>query len=280
MDLKNNDTDTFGEQRVSTGLLLAAGTGSRLSPLTDFIPKCLVEVNGIPILDRLIHSLQLHDFKRLVIVLGHQANCIREYLGERAGGMEITYITSPVYETTNNIYSLWLAGKAINEPFLLMESDLIFDAPMIENLLIPDRIAIARLQPWMEGTTVSIDNRHRVQSFCCGDSGPPRGIQYKTVNIYSLSQVAWQLVWERLNKHISANRVNSYYEAVFAELTREGLLSFAPVFFGSNRWYEIDTLDDLHAAERMLIPHPLTCLGGVGNRPAPYTIESQALNDK
>lgn len=280
MDLKRIDTITFGDQRVSTALLLAAGTGSRLSPLTDITPKCLVEVNGIPIIDRLIYSLHLHGFKRLVIVLGHQAKCIREHLGDHAGGMKIIYITSALYETTNNIYSLWLARKAIKEPFLLIESDLVFDAPMLENLLKPNSIAVANLQPWMEGTTVTIDKHQQIQSFWCGDLEPPNAAQYKTVNIYSFSLLAWQLVWERLDQHISANQVNSYYETVFAELTSEDLISFAPVFFDTNRWYEIDTIDDLHAAEQMFIPYPLAALGGVGNCPVPQAVESYARNGK
>jgi NDP-sugar pyrophosphorylase family protein len=279
MDLKNIGAITLENQRVSTCLLLAAGTGSRLSPLTDTMPKCLVEVNGIPIIDRLIYSLQLHGFERLVIVLGHQADCIREHLGDRAGGMQITYITSSLYEVTNNIYSLWLARKAIAEPFLLIESDLVFDAPMLEELLAPDRIAVARHQPWMEGTTVTIDNHQQVQSFWCGGLKPPNARQYKTVNIYSLSLFAWQLVCKRLDQHISANQVNSYYENVFAELTSESHLSFTPVFFDANRWYEIDTIDDLHAAEQRFIPYPLAGFDGVGNRSVLQAVESYVRND-
>ncbi len=223
-------------------------------------------------IDRLIYSLQLHGFKRLVIVLGHKAECIREYLGDRAGEMKIDYINSPLYETTNNIYSLWLAEKVIKEPFLLIESDLVFDAPMIKDLLVPDRIAVAPLQPWMEGTTVTIDSHQQVQSFWCGCLEPSNAKQYKTVNIYSLSHVTWQLVWKRLDQHIAANQVNSYYETVFSELTSEGLLSFAPVFFDTDRWYEIDTIADLHAAEQMFITYPLADLGGVSKHPVPLAV--------
>ncbi len=118
-------------EQVRTALLLAAGTGSRLAPLTDLVPKCLVPVNEISILERLVDSLQEHNFKRLVIVVGHRADSIRNFLGSRAGGMEIVYVTSPLYKTTNNIYSLWLARKVINEPFLLIESDIVFDSEML-----------------------------------------------------------------------------------------------------------------------------------------------------
>jgi len=72
---------------------------------------------------------------------------------------------------------------------------------------------------------------------------------YKTVNIYSLSLPTWKLVEERLKHHISAGHVNEYYETVFAEMIAESILSFKPVFFDAKRWYEIDTLRDLRAAD-------------------------------
>ncbi len=238
------------EEQVRTALLLAAGTGSRLAPLTDITPKCLVPVNDISILERLVDALRLHNFKRLVIVVGHQADSIRNCLGTRAGGMEITYITSPVYKTTNNIYSLWLARKEINEPFLLIESDLVFDPKMLKDMLQPDRIAVSRLQPWMNGTTITINSRQTVKAF-------QKGVQkaddkhYKTVNIYSLSTRTWQQVRKRLDHHISKNMVNGYYETVFADMVTEGCLSFTPVLFDADRWYEIDTLADLRASARV-----------------------------
>jgi choline kinase len=240
----------FKNDQVRTALLLAAGTGSRLAPLTDMQPKCLVSVNKISILERLIHSLKIHKFKRLVVVIGHQGDCIRNFLGTRAGGMEISYINSPLYKTTNNIYSLWLARKAIDEPFLLLESDLVFDSEMLKNMLQPDRIAVAKLRPWMDGTTVTINSNLEIASFHCGAHKHDDN-QYKTVNIYSLSTMTWQLLRERLDLHISNNMVNGYYETVFADMVSEGCVSFKPVFFDPRRWYEIDTIADLRAAERV-----------------------------
>lgn len=240
-------TDLGGE-RIRTALLLAAGTGSRLSPLTDMTPKCLVHVNEFTILERLICSLQEYGFKRLVIVVGHQADSVREYLGTRAGGMEISYITSPLYKTTNNIYSLWLAKNIIDEPFMLIESDLVFDTKMLKGMLIPDSIAVAKIRPWMNGTTVTVNKSNVVDSFHCGINKLDSS-HLKTVNIYSLSKATWALVCDKLDHYISHNRVKGYYETVFADMVNEGSLSFSPVFFDSSLWYEIDTLVDLRAAE-------------------------------
>ncbi len=244
-------------KQVRTALLLAAGTGSRLAPLTDMTPKCLVTVNDISILERLICSLEEHNFNRLVIVIGHHADCIRDYLGSSRRGMEIIYITSSLYKTTNNIYSLWLARYAINEPFLLIESDLVFDTEMLSEMLYPDRVAVAKIEPWMNGTTVTINDLMMVDAFYCGNETTDRK-EYKTVNIYSLSSATWNMVRERLDHQISNNFVSGYYETVFADMVQEDCLFLTPVFFESNSWYEIDTINDLRAAERVCHSHDLS----------------------
>ena len=242
-------------KQVRTALLLAAGTGSRLAPFTDMAPKCLVPVNEISILERLIHSLQEHNFKRLVIVVGHQADSIRNFLGRRAGGMDIDYVTSPLYKTTNNIYSLWLASKVIAEPFLLIESDIVFASEMLKDMLQPDRIAVARLKPWMDGSTVTLNKSRKVVAAFHGSAQHQDESHYKTVNIYSLSARTWEIVRQRLDRHISADLLNGYYETVFSDLVDEGSLSLTPIFFDSNCWYEIDNIADLRAAEQMCERH-------------------------
>lgn len=241
----------YPRKRVTTALLLAAGTGSRLLPLTKKSPKCLTLVNETSILERLVKSLNQNGFKRLVVVTGHLEDCIRNYLETRAGNLTIEYVFSPLYKTTNNIYSLWMARDIINEPFLLIESDLIFDPSLLKEMLYPDRIAIAKMQPWLNGSTVTINGSNTINAFhsdAINDSGP---VRYKTVNIYSLSVASWYLVIEKLNQFILAGRVNDYYEKVFSQLVIEKSLSLDAVFFDHKPWYEIDTIEDLASAERL-----------------------------
>ncbi|GMQ84259.1 MAG: hypothetical protein BMS9Abin06_1033 [Gammaproteobacteria bacterium] len=236
--------------RTSTALLLAAGTGTRLRPLTRNAPKCLTEVGGRPILDRLVHNLRAKGINRLVVVLGHQGNQIREFLRYKAGDMRVDYVFNPEFRTTNNLYSLWLARQQIQEPFLLVESDLVFDASMLDDMIYPDRIAISRLRSWMNGTTVVLGSGNQVAAFHpdCNNSDTPR---YKTVNLYSLSLKTWQAMEERLSSYVSDGRLGVYYEAVFADMVADDSLAFDAVFFDADRWYEIDTLVDLDEAEKM-----------------------------
>ena len=247
----SSDTKPYPQKRITTALLLAAGTGSRLLPLTKKSPKCLTLVNETSILERLIKSLNQNGFKRLVVVTGHLEDCIRNFLETRAGNLKIEYVFSPLYKTTNNIYSLWMARDIINEPFLLIESDLVFDPSLLTEMLLPDRIAIAKMHPWLNGSTVTINSTNTINAFHCDAVNGSDQIRYKTVNIYSLSLASWYLIIGKLNQFILAGKVNEYYEKVFSQLVIEKSLSLEPVFFDHKPWYEIDTAEDLVSAERL-----------------------------
>jgi choline kinase len=249
----NPDNSNLDNGVVTTALLLAAGKGSRLYPLTHDTPKCLTMVHEASILERLVTNLSKQGFKRLVVVIGYQEKCIRAFLGTRACGMTIDYIFSPLYATTNNIYSLWMAREIINEPFLLVESDLVFDVSLLDDMRYPDRIAVARMQPWMNGSTVTVNQSHHVKKFQNGIAGTFDEIRYKTVNIYSFSLSSWHSITERLDRYISAGRVNDYYETVFAEMVADGSLSLTTVSFDGKPWYEIDTVEDLAETEKLFL---------------------------
>ena len=251
---------------VRTALLLAAGTASRLLPLTDAMPKCLVSVGGMPILERLVRALDAHGIERLVIVVGYRAEMIRDYLGESFGGIAVEYIESPLFATTNTLYSLWLAREAIDEPFLLIESDVVFDAPLLAPLLQGDRIAVSAQLPWMSGTTVTLDSRGRVNALY----SPPPGVYDQhctdadhliTVNITSLARDTWTEVRKGLDRHVAAGHTGFFHDVVFAEMTAAGAMALEAVIFPTQRWYEVDTPADRDMAERHF-PSRLHAAGG------------------
>jgi len=236
---------------ITTALLLAAGTGTRLQPMTLDAPKCLTNIGGVPILERLVNNLLAQGFERLVVVIGHLGDRIQEFLRQCTGDMRVDYIFNPDYRTTNNIYSLWLARKQIREPFLLVESDLVFHARMLNDMLQPDKIAISRILPWMNGTTVELGSKKRVTSFHFGGDICDDAHQYKTVNLYSLSLNSWSKIEERLSRYVSESRLGKYYETVFAEMVADGTLCFDAIFFDADQWYEIDTKADLRQADNL-----------------------------
>lgn len=246
-----NSENYHGENRITTALLLAAGTGSRLFPLTKNSPKCLTLVSEISIIERLVENLKTQGFKRLIIVTGYEKECIMDFLGSQSDDISIEYINSPLYRSTNNIYSLWMARNMIHEPFVLFESDLVLDTTLLDEMVYPDRMAIAKMQPWLNGTTVSLNERNEVTQFQKGTTESYTDIRYKTVNIYSFSLSSWKAVVERLNHYISEGILNCYYEVVLAEMIDDKSLIFDSVSFDHEPWYEIDTIYDLAEAEKL-----------------------------
>jgi len=238
---------------VKTAVLLAAGTGSRLASLTCDAPKCLTEINGQPFVERLVHALRRNGIQRLVVVVGHLDECIREYLDGMGEEMRIEFVANPKFRTTNNIYSLWLVREVVQEPFMLVECDLVFEPELLGAMTRPDRIAVSERLPWMNGSLVTVDSLEQVTALHAGDELPDGLAAFKTVNIYSFSLSTWGRVSERLERHVEAGRKGGYYETVIAELIAEGGIALEAVFFDEQSWYEVDTLEDLREAE-LLFP--------------------------
>ena len=250
-------------ERVRTAVLLAAGLGDRLEPLTWDRPKCLVTVDGTPILERLLLTLDEHGIERLVVVTGYKAEMISEYLGESFGDIAVEYVVSRRFATTNTMYSLWLAKDLVDEPTLLIESDVVFEGQLLEPLLRPDRIAVSRQLPWMSGTTVTLDADGYVDALY----SPPPGVYFEhctdpdhlvTVNICSLGRDTWRIVRERLDRHIAAGHAGYFHDVVFAEMIEEGTMALEAVLFPEDRWYEVDTPADREAAELVVAGLPRT----------------------
>jgi len=234
-------------------VVLAAGSGLRLLPLTLQTPKCLTQVNGIPILGRLLDSLEELNFSRVILVVGHFEDQIRSYV-------ETTYDRSPLsfefvsntdYARTNNIYSLWLARDYIHESIMIIESDLVFDTYLLKDLVLPDRIAIGKYYSHMNGTSVRLDSHGFVSELNVGERLGNSVDIFKTVNIYSLSFSSWEAISEQLDQRIKAEKCNDYYEVVFSELIAKGRLHLEGIKFDFGRWCEIDTTKDLESAERI-----------------------------
>lgn len=207
-------------------------------------------MGGEPILGRLLSSLRSQGFARLVVVTGYLDKCVKDYVSANSGEMQVEYVFNPVFQTTNNIYSLWLARQAVKEPFMLVECDLVFEPTMLKGMLTPDRIAISKVLPWMNGTMVEINAAHLVTQFCMSQV-PASDNRFKTVNICSLSEKSWGRVLARLDSYVRDQRVGEYYEAVFADLVDDRALELSAVFFDESAWYEVDTAVDLQQAERM-----------------------------
>lgn len=242
---------------VRRAVLLAAGTGTRLQPLTDGIPKCLLKVAGETIIERALRTLACQGIKEAVIVVGHCGEAVRSHLGSRFAGIGIEYADAPDYATTNNIRSLWDARGALDTDLLLVEGDLVFDADVIAALLATpgNSAAVVPVDQAPPGSKVCIDDANKITQFILDGANPGRGRVYKTANIYLMRKdLLVGHVVPRLSRAISGGHVNQYYESIFRDLVQDGSLTdFAAVDISAARWCEIDDLNDLDAADFLFL---------------------------
>jgi len=116
-------------------IILAAGSGTRLMPLTENIPKCLVEVGEISILSNTLNCLNKNGIEECVIVVGHHAEKVVGCIGDEFKDIKITYVENKIFEKTSNIYSLWLAKLYLNDDVLLIEGDIFLKMPLSKNFV-------------------------------------------------------------------------------------------------------------------------------------------------
>ena len=236
-------------------IILAAGMGKRLGELTQGDTKCMVKVNGIPLIDRTLTQLSKLALSRVIIVIGYKGENLKNYVGNEYKGLKIEYINNPVYDTTNNIYSLSLAKEELQkEDTLLIESDLIFDDalfPMIVNDPYPNLALVAKYETWMDGTMVCIDADCNIVNFVPKQAFRYEDVDvyYKTVNIYKFSrEFSSNEYVPFLDAYSKVMGNNEYYEQVLRVLTLLHSSTLKALPISDENWYEIDDIQDLDIA--------------------------------
>jgi len=237
-------------------IILAAGMGRRLGELTKNNTKCMVEVNGVKLIDRVLTYLSHLDLKRIVIVVGYQLENLKDYVDSHYDNLNIEYVDNPIYDKTNNIYSLALAKDKFKEDdTLLLESDLIYEESMLRLLVDnqqPDLALVAKYEKWMDGTMVTIDNDRNILNFISKKEFKQSEADnyYKTVNIYKFSKSYINNQYlPLLEAYCQMKGNNEYYEEVLRVLTMIDKSSLKALPIGNEKWYEIDDIQDLDIAE-------------------------------
>lgn len=237
-------------------IILAAGQGKRLGQYTKDNTKCMVKVNGVSLIDRVIKQLVHIHVDRLVLVVGYKAKELKDFIGHRYDGMiKIEYIENPLYDKTNNIYSLALAkDRLCEDDTLLLESDLIFEDSLLKMLVDspqPNLALVAKYETWMDGTMVCINDKNDIVNFVpkAAFRYEDIDIYYKTVNIYKFgrdfSRHEYVPFLEAYSKVMGDNE---YYEQVLRVITLLHSSSLKALPIGDRKWYEIDDVQDLDIA--------------------------------
>ena len=240
-------------------IILAAGMGRRLGDYTKENTKCMVPVNGVRLIDRLLGQLVKQNLQRVIIVVGYKGEELRKYIGNRYDNqIKIEFSENPVYDKTNNIYSLAIVKDKLQEDdTLLIESDLIFSdnmIPMIVNHPCPNLALVAKYETWMDGTMVRMDDEQNIVNFISKDAFDYNDVDsyYKTVNIYKLSkQFSQHKYVPFLDAYTKAVGNNEYYENVLRIISLLNNHEMKALPIGQEKWYEIDDKQDLDIAEAL-----------------------------
>jgi choline kinase len=240
--------------RPRRAVILAAGLGTRLGAATHELPKCLVEVAGIPILFNALDRLAEAGFVETILVVGYLEHTIRARVGRTWRSMKVSYRINADYRTTGTSRSLWLGVEEMNDDVVLLEGDVFFEARVLGQLLATPEPDVTVVEPWtpaLDGSVVKVARDRTVSAWIHKKDRPsgmvPEGT-CKTVNIHRLSAA---FVRDRLRPALAAEVTSNGgvepLETVFAGLVRAGArIHTCPP---AGRWVEIDDARDLRTAE-------------------------------
>lgn len=239
-------------------IILAAGLGSRLGELTKECTKCMVKINGITLIERMLRQLDRYGMDRIIIVTGYKGDILKDYVQNLGINTPVVFVDNSDYRHTNNIYSLWLTREFLEEmDSLVLESDMIFEDRVIEKMLAVDNgcgTFVARPRPWMDGSIVKLDKDNNIVYFV--DEEEVKRIDpsyyHKIVSIYKFKK---RYVSEKymtyLNEYVKKNRDNNLYESLLKVIDLDVEKKIPAEILDEEQWYEINDIQDMDIAESM-----------------------------
>jgi choline kinase len=232
-------------------VILTAGEGNRLKPLTNTIPKCLAEVNGETILGNALQALSANGVEHVGIVVGHLSSLMREKVGPHAYGMTIDFIENDVFKSTNSMYSLYLGLRSVRQATWVIEGDVFFEGKIL-------RLPVSRTISWLvdssrkdlDGAYLRSNRLGRAISLeIIRDLSLLEANHHKSIGILHLSPGGADDLRTWLHQGVEAGQTNVYYDLIMAEHLMDTFVELVDV--SGAKWFEIDTLNDLDNARRL-----------------------------
>lgn len=239
-------------------IILAAGLGSRLGELTKECTKCMVKINGITLIERMLRQLDRYGMDRIIIVTGYKGDILKDYVQNLRINTPVVFVDNSDYRHSNNIYSLWLTREFLEEmDSLVLESDMIFEDRVIEKMLAIDNgcgTFVARPRPWMDGSIVKLDKDNNIVYFVDDEEVKRIDPSYyhKIVSIYKFKK---RYVSEKymtyLNEYVKKNKDNNLYESLLKVIDLDVEKKIPAEILDEEQWYEINDIQDMDIAESM-----------------------------
>lgn len=241
-------------------VILAAGMGTRLKPMTETNHKCLTAVCGVPILVNMLQILEQEKVSRVILVVGYLKDLIKKQIGSFFGKMNIVYVENNKYADTNTSYSLKLGIEQADsaDELLVIEGDVFFEKPLMDDIVntpAENATALEKYYPDLDGTFVELDTDGYVTAWVHKSSRPDAyqlTDKYKTVNIHKFSgRFATQVLEQYLTESIEVFEGGEPIENVMHKIVSGDPKAVRGVVINGRRWVEIDDLHDLDRAENM-----------------------------
>lgn len=239
----------FNSEGVKQAIILVAGGGTRLRPLTDTIPKCLVEVNGVPILKNALRVFSKNGTKTVRIIVGHLADVVEKSITSRYEGMAIEFIHNDVFNSTNSMYSLYLGLEGIEGTTWVLEGDVFFEEKIL-------KIPTCKDFSWfvdagrsdLDGAHLTANGSNRaIRLEIIREKSLIRKDHCKSIGLLKLGDEGVVKLRNWLKQGIKEGKVNSYYDLIVAGHLKNHYIDLINV--SGCKWYEIDSHDDLKNAE-------------------------------
>ncbi|SEW23340.1 Choline kinase [Prevotella aff. ruminicola Tc2-24] len=235
------------------GVILAAGMAKRLRPLTDTKPKCLLEVGGKTLLQRIVDAMADTGITEFVVVTGYRAEQIRDFLTQRYPDFTIHFLHNADYEHNNNIYSLWMSGQvARGQEFLLMDSDILCDPETVAVVARQETSALAvnRHELGEEEMKVVVDADMHITEI--SKTCRPENALGESVGIEKMLADYSEALFRELDQMIvHEGLIDIFYERAFERLILKGY-TFKVIDTTRFFSYELDTPEDFEQASRLL----------------------------
>lgn len=241
-------------------IILAAGVGSRLYPYTKDKPKCLLEINGVTLLERTIKTLFTNQVENILIATGYLQEQIENFIKEKFSQKLITCRPNPRYKTTNNAQSLLLALRSNEAPFILMDGDLLFDPILLKNLIQSSKKNVMLIDSDLKKITSeamkAYGDRNKITNLSKKELTPVEMRHAASLQGEYIGMAKFDKDWvmQMINWLLLMNeeqQKNCYYEDAV-----NGIISICPPLYYLETknfpWIEIDTREDLKKAEDLL----------------------------
>ena len=230
-------------------LILAAGLGTRLAPITDDFPKCMTEVaQGKTIIEKQIDNLHSVGITDITVISGYKAELLKSYLESKFKGLNI--VESVDYRTTNNMYSAFLGAPYVGgHDFLMMNADVFYDASVLEALLSNEAkdAIVTDIGRYIEESMKVVEENGKLVRIA--KTITPEEALGSSIDVYKFSAEGGKLFFNKCDEYINQRKeLKMWSEVALNDILLEANFKACPLV---GRWFEIDNHEDLAAAREL-----------------------------